>query len=167
VRVNYFIANGGQQRGPFPLDKLLVEGLRSDSMVWREGMPEWKQAGEVPELRALLGMGDQPPIAPPAINQPLPNIPPYAGAAPYNQADASSKKIAAGILGILLGGFGIHKFILGMTLPGIIMLAVTICTCGFGAIVMHPIGLIEGIIYLTKTDEEFYRVYMVEKRQWF
>ena len=48
--MNYFIANGGQQRGPFPLDKLLVEGLRSDSMVWREGMPEWKQAGEVPEL---------------------------------------------------------------------------------------------------------------------
>ena len=79
----------------------------------------------------------------------------------------ASKKIAAGICGILLGSLGIHKFILGMTTPGIIMLLVTVLTCGVGGAVMGVIGLIEGIIYLTKTDEEFYQLYAIEKKGWF
>lgn len=79
----------------------------------------------------------------------------------------AGKKLAAGICGILLGGFGIHKFILGQTTPGLIMLLVSVLTCGIGAIVMGPIGLIEGIIYLTKSDEDFYRIYGVEKKGWF
>jgi TM2 domain-containing membrane protein YozV len=86
---------------------------------------------------------------------------------PPSRSDASSKKIAAGICGILIGGLGIHKFILGNTTPALIMLLVTICTCGFGGIVMGIIGLIEGIIYLTKSDDEFYETYMVEKKPWF
>jgi TM2 domain-containing membrane protein YozV len=81
--------------------------------------------------------------------------------------DFAGKKIAAGICGILLGALGIHKFILGLTTPGIIMLLVSILTCGFGAIVMAIIGLVEGIIYLTKTDEDFYRLYGVEQKGWF
>jgi TM2 domain-containing membrane protein YozV len=76
-------------------------------------------------------------------------------------------RIAAGVIGILLGSLGIHKFILGLTTPGIIMLLVTLLTCGWGALVMGPIGLVEGIIYLSKNDEEFYQVYIVEKRGWF
>jgi len=79
----------------------------------------------------------------------------------------ASKKIAAGICGILIGGLGVHKFILGMTTPGLIMLLVTVLTCGLGGIIMGPIGLIEGIIYLTKSDEDFYRTYVVEKKAWF
>jgi TM2 domain-containing membrane protein YozV len=79
----------------------------------------------------------------------------------------SGKKIAAGICGILLGALGIHKFVLGLTTPGIIMLLVTLLTCGFGYPVMHIIGLIEGILYLTKSDDEFYRLYAVEKKGWF
>ncbi len=81
--------------------------------------------------------------------------------------DFAGKKIAAGICGILLGGLGIHKFILGLTTPGIIMLLITVLTCGLGSIVTSLIGLIEGIIYLTKSDEEFYRLYAVEKKGWF
>jgi TM2 domain-containing membrane protein YozV len=79
----------------------------------------------------------------------------------------AGKKIAAGICGILLGSLGIHKFILGLTTPGIIMLLITILTCGFGSIVTGVIGLIEGILYLTKSDQEFYQMYAVEKRGWF
>lgn len=84
-----------------------------------------------------------------------------------NSGDSSSKKIAAGICGILLGGFGIHKFILGYQTEGLIMLLVTILTCGFGGFVMGIIGLVEGIIYLTKSDDEFYSTYMAEKKGWF
>jgi TM2 domain-containing membrane protein YozV len=79
----------------------------------------------------------------------------------------AGKKVAAGICGILLGSLGIHKFILGLTTPGIIMLLVSLLTCGIGAIPMGIIGLVEGIIYLTKSDEEFYRLYGVEKKGWF
>lgn len=81
--------------------------------------------------------------------------------------DFSSKKIAAGVCGILLGGLGIHKFILGLTTPGIIMLLITLLTCGLGGMVTGVIGLVEGIIYLTKSDEDFYRLYAVEKKGWF
>ena len=85
--------------------------------------------------------------------------------------DISSKKTAAAICAILLGWLGIHKFILGITTPGIIMLLVSILggivTCGVATGVMSVIGIIEGILYLTKSDEEFYQEYMVNKKPWF
>ena len=76
---------------------------------------------------------------------------------------ASGKKVPAGIFGILLGGLAIHKFYLGYTKEGIIQLIVSVVTCGAGGI----IGLIEGIIYLTKTDEEFDKTYVENKKGWF
>ena len=77
------------------------------------------------------------------------------------------KRVLAGILAILLGPFGVHKFILGYTTQGIILLAVTIVTCGLGATVTSIIGLIEGIIYLTKSDEEFVYMYQTNTKEWF
>ncbi|MCC9072559.1 TM2 domain-containing protein [Flavobacterium sp. F-65] len=74
-----------------------------------------------------------------------------------------NKKVLAGVLAIVLGGLGIHKFILGYTKEGIIQLVIGVVTCGAGGI----IGLVEGIIYLTKTDEEFYQTYQVGKKGWF
>ena len=73
-----------------------------------------------------------------------------------------SKRIVCGICGILLGGFGVHRFILGDTTGGIIRLLLSLAICGGGLI-----GLIEGIIYLTKTDEEFIQTYQVERKDWF
>ena len=61
-------------------------------------------------------------------------------------SDANSKKIMAGIFGILLGALGIHKFILGYTTEGIIYLLITFLTCGIGAGVMQIIGLVEEIL---------------------
>ncbi|WP_130733269.1 TM2 domain-containing protein [Flavobacterium sp. J27] len=75
-----------------------------------------------------------------------------------------NKKVACGILAILLGSFGIHKFLLGYTNEGIITLVITVFTCGT---VSSIIGLIEGIIYLTKSDEEFFQTYQVNKKGWF
>jgi len=83
------------------------------------------------------------------------------------QIPGADKKIVAGILAILLGSLGIHKFYLGYNTAGIIMVLVTVLTCGFGGAVMGIIGLIEGIIYLTKTDEEFVATYVNGKKEWF
>lgn len=81
--------------------------------------------------------------------------------------DVSGNKIAAGICGILLGALGIHKFILGYSKEGLIMLLVSILTCGIGAIPMGIIGFIEGIIYLTKSDSDFNRIYSNGQKGWF
>jgi TM2 domain-containing membrane protein YozV len=78
-----------------------------------------------------------------------------------------SKRVLAGVLGILLGVFGIHKFVLGYTNEGIILLAITIVTCGIGGAITSIIGLVEGIIYLTKSDEEFVYMYQTNKKSWF
>lgn len=75
-----------------------------------------------------------------------------------------SKRILAGVLAIVLGPFGVHKFILDYTTQGIIYLILTVCTCGT---VTSVLGLIEGIIYLTKTDEEFVYTYQLNKKEWF
>src|SRR5215510_1657466 len=72
----------------------------------------------------------------------------------------ADKKVAAGILGIVIGGLGIHKFILGYQKEGLIMLLVSVLSCGTLAGVMHVIGIIEGIMYLTKSDEDFVRTYV-------
>ncbi len=78
-----------------------------------------------------------------------------------------SKRVIAGILGILIGVFGIHKFVLGYTKEGIIMIGFGIITCGIGFGITSLIGLIEGIIYLTKSDEEFVEMYQNNYKGWF
>lgn len=99
-----------------------------------------------------------------------------------SQSDVAQKKLVAGLLGIFLGSLGVHKFYLGNNQPAIIML---VCTLGgwvlgivgsfiiVGAIffvvpwVIGIVGLVEGIIYLTKSDADFQREYMVGKKPWF
>jgi TM2 domain-containing membrane protein YozV len=119
----------------------------------------------------LVGVGYQPayeaqadyqagyqPIQPPA--------PVYQASQDW-QARGANKKLAAGICGILLGTFGVHKFILGYQTEGIIMLLVSLLSCGMLAIVMQIIGIVEGIMYLTKSDEEFVRTYVEGRKGWF
>ncbi|MFP6675664.1 MAG: TM2 domain-containing protein, partial [Pirellulaceae bacterium] len=63
----------------------------------------------------------------------------------------------------IFGGLGIHKFMLGYTKEGVIQIVLTVVTCGAASIV----GLIEGIMYLTKSDEEFIQTYQVGHKGWF
>jgi TM2 domain-containing membrane protein YozV len=58
-------------------------------------------------------------------------------------------KIAAGLLGIFLGCFGVHRFYLGYTGIGAAQLCLTLLTCGWGGIITWIWGLIEGIMILT------------------
>jgi TM2 domain-containing membrane protein YozV len=83
------------------------------------------------------------------------------------QKAGADKKIIAGILGIVVGAFGIHKFVLGYQKEGLTMLLFSILSCGMLAGVMHVIGIVEGIMYLTKSDEEFVRTYVYGRKGWF
>lgn len=74
-----------------------------------------------------------------------------------------SKRVLCGVLAILLGGLGIHRFILGDTTGGILRIVISVLTCGFGGIV----SLIEGIIYLTKSDADFVQTYQIDGKKWF
>ncbi len=98
----------------------------------------------------------------PQSYQPAPYPPPVGGPVP-----GAEKKIPAAICAILLGGLGIHKFILGYTIEGFIMLAITVLTCGIGSLIPGIIGLVEGILYLTKSDQEFVATYIQGRRGWF
>ena len=89
-------------------------------------------------------------------------------------ASGSKDKTAAGLLAIFLGGLGIHKFYLGFTGPGLVYLLVN--TIGFAItwmllfipnIALGVMAFVEGIIYLTKSDEEFEQMYVVQRKQWF
>ena len=79
------------------------------------------------------------------------------------KSSEESKRVIAGILAILFGSLGVHKFVLGYTKEGIIQIILTVVSCG----ILSIIGLIEGIIYLTKTDEEFVYMYQTNKKGWF
>lgn len=90
-------------------------------------------------------------------------------------AGGENKKILAGVLAIIVGSLGVHKFILGYNKEGFILLGLSVVSyvlvCFIiGAFLLYIpilIGLIEGIIYLTKSDEEFYNTYQVGKKPWF
>lgn len=64
-------------------------------------------------------------------------------------ASQGKSKLVAGLLGILLGGLGIHNFYLGYTVKAVIQLLLTLLTFGFGALVSWIWGLVEGIMILT------------------
>lgn len=103
--------------------------------------PDWQQQAPPP--------GYQQP--PPGYQQPGYGQPGYGQPAPYGMVpyDPQAKsKIAAGLLGIFLGGFGVHRFYLGFTKIGIIQIVVTIFTCGIGSLW----GFVEGILYLVGSN---------------
>jgi TM2 domain-containing membrane protein YozV len=151
------IGADGQQYGPINLEQMrrwLAENrVRADTSVQAEGSSEWNPLSSFPELAAELKS------APPTIGSVAPP--------PTLSNPRASNKIAAGVCGIILGGFGVHKFILGYSGAGVIMLLVSLLSCGSLYPVMHLIGLVEGIVYLTKTDDEFVRLYVDGRKEWF
>ena len=82
-----------------------------------------------------------------------------------------SRRTSIGILGIIFGFLGVHKFMLGYKREGFILLAVSIIggiiTCGAAIIVTDIVGIIEGIMILNKTPREFKKTYIDRKTTWF
>ena len=83
------------------------------------------------------------------------------------EAATSSKKTSAALLAFFLGGLGIHKFYLGYSTSGLIMLLVSLISCGLLALPIGIIALVEGVIYQTKSNEQFYEEYILNKKEWF
>jgi len=142
----------GRQYGPVSAEQIrrwIAENrVNAQTMVQAEGATGWQPFGALSEFASELR-----PVPPPLVSSGV--------------ASRASNKIPAGVCGILLGSLGIHKFILGYTGAGLVMLLVTVLTCGIVGAVMHLIGIIEGIVYLCKSDEEFVRIYVDGRKEWF
>ena len=120
------------------------------------------KCGAVNDDMAQYCSNCQAPLTPVSTGyQPMQSVDP--GAMTDWKALGADKKITAGICAILVGWLGVHKFVLGYTTEGIIQLALGVISCGLTSI----ISIIEGIIYLTKSDEEFVRTYIQNKKGWF
>lgn len=101
-----------------------------------------------------------------AFGQPRPD---YGGSSANSSGSGESvsqKKLVAGLLGIFLGGLGVHKFYLGLNTAGFIMLGASIATILFLPGAVGLLGLVEGIIYLTKSDTDFEREYLQGRKEW-
>ncbi|MDE6558733.1 MAG: GYF domain-containing protein [Muribaculaceae bacterium] len=170
----WYIIYNGQQVGPLERQQLSSYNLTPGSMVWHEGMPEWQPAGNVPELQDILyhdangrnangypnfGASDG---KYPNYGQPQYGSSPYGN--PYNPGydpyyQPSGKKVAAGVLAILLGWLGVQYFYLGKIGGGLLTILLTLVTCGFWEI----ITFIQGIVMLTMSDQEFDRKFVNSK----
>lgn len=80
--MKYYLAVGTMPEGPYTPAELLNHGLKLDSLVWAEGMPEWIQAGKIPELAELVFARDSGPCPPPLAG-------PVSGMAPTFPASSA------------------------------------------------------------------------------
>ena len=122
------IGGDGRQYGPISIEQVrqwIAEGrANSQTLAQAEGATEWKPLGTFSEFAG----GFPPPNTPPKLQV----------------DDLRKSKLIAGLLGIFIGGLGIHRFYLGYIGIGVAQIVVTICTFGIGALW----GFIEGILIL-------------------
>lgn len=125
------IGTDQKEYGPVSLDQIrqwVAEGrANANTMARLEGATDWKPLSTFPELASLFI------IAPPPL-----------ASSSYAAYDQRKSKLVAGLLGILLGGLGVHRFYLGYTGIGILQIVVTIVTCCYGWVW----GFIEGILII-------------------
>lgn len=122
------IGGDGRQYGPISIEQVrqwIAEGrANAQTLAQAEGAADWKPLGTFAEFAG----GFPPPNTPPTL-QP---------------EDLRKSKLIAGLLGIFIGGLGIHRFYLGYIGIGVAQIVVTFATCGIGALW----GFIEGILIL-------------------
>jgi TM2 domain-containing membrane protein YozV len=143
----WWFVHNGQQGGPVAWAELHERAsgmqLRQEDLVWRAGMPQWAPALSIPGLfRSVAG---PPPVPPPT---PAPYPPPVPGLSPVMTPSGKSR-VPAALFAMLLGSFGAHKFYMGDTGLGVLYLVF------FWTAIPGIIGIIEGIVYLSMSDEQF------------
>lgn len=117
------------------------------------GQPQYGQPQYGQPAQPVAGYGQQPGYGQ-AYQQPNAYAQPQYTAAPYAAApvwQSSKSKLAAGLLGIFLGGLGVHNFYLGNTGKAVAQLLLTLVgwiLLGLGPIAAAIWGFVEGIIIL-------------------
>lgn len=130
MSTHYMIGGDGRQYGPVSVEQIqqwVTEGRATSQTLLRVEGGEWKPLATFPEF---VGVAASPPPVMAGVIHPA-----------YTQCKS---KIAAGVLGIFLGGLGVHRFYLGYVAIGVAQILVTILTCGVGQVW----GFIEGICIL-------------------
>lgn len=167
----YFTKRGEQQPTAISqaaLVNLIASGeVSAEDHVWCETMSSWDVVSRVPQLAAFA----------------LPSFPRSMSLSGATQSAATahrgtpasvdsheyrafvSKKTGAGILALFLGNLGVHKFMLGLTTGGLTMLVLFLMLIPIPFLTL--VSFVEGVIYLSKSDEQFYQDYAVRKKQWF
>jgi len=147
----WYIVYNGKQIGPMQANQLPAYNVTANTLVWKDGMKEWQPAYNFPELMQIISQNSA--QMPPTGNMACP--PPQGGY--YQQAACSDKNhTTAGILALLIGGLGIHYFYIGKTVAGLLTILLSFATCGLWGVVT----LIQAIMMLTMTQEEFDRKYV-------
>lgn len=126
-----------------------------------------------PPQQSFPGQQARPPY--PGQGGPSENYP-GAGGYPGQPYQGQKSKIAAGLLALFLGPLGVHKFYLGYTQEGVMLLVGAVLAIplvlafGLGVFILAAIRIItfvEAIIYLTKSDQDFDMIYVQHKKPWF
>lgn len=131
--MNYYIFINGTSVGPMTMQQIFAYNINQDTNVSTDGV-NWRPLYTYPDLMVALrerGGG-------------------------YANQDLANKKLICGLLAIFLGYLGVQYFVLGKTWGGVITILLSCITCGAWSV----ITLIQGILMLCMTDEEFKRKYI-------
>lgn len=126
------IGGDGRQYGPITAEQLrdwIAQGrANGQTLVQPEGSAEWKPLASLPEFAAAVSAAAVPPV--------------------LQTVDPRKSKLIAGLLGVLLGSLGVHRFYLGYTGIGLAQLLLTVVSCGVLWLPTFIWGLIEGVLIL-------------------
>ena len=78
----------------------------------------------------------------------------------FSAGPSGKSRGVAALLAILIGALGIHYFYVGKNTAGIICLVLTLCSCGWAATLLSIMGIIQGILMFTMTEDDFERRYV-------
>lgn len=126
--MQYYLYINNTSVGPMSESQILSYKVDQNTPVSTDGV-NWQPLYSYPELMQLLNSGVSP---------------------------ASSRKVVAGILAILLGSLGVQYFYIGKVAGGFITILLSLVTCGCWSVVT----LIQGILMLTMSDTDFERKYI-------
>lgn len=132
--MKYFILYNGNEIGPMTKEEMMAYDIDDNTQVRTDMSQRWAPLMNYPELKQMLYVMGKTPGA----------------------SSMENRRLVCGILSILIGGLGIQYFIIGKTTAGILNIVISLCTCGLWSIV----NLIQGIMMLCMTDQEFNRKYV-------
>lgn len=92
----FYFTDGENQFGPFTIDELKNEEITKDTLIWFEGLDDWKKANEIEEI-SMLFKSIPPPIKKAIVPPPLPLIHNYS--LEKTKTKISNERIIAYVIG--------------------------------------------------------------------